>query len=94
MNIKTAGQIQTIDVTLSGLVTIDDICADHKYDDETVRASYYIGRNGAVIVTGVMANETRFGKPENWLPEHLPRFMTRIIERLIEKEVRERLRAA
>ena len=92
-NIRTAGKIQTIDVTLEGLVTIDDLESDHKYDDETVRVSYYIGERGGVVVIGCQYNDARPGKDDYWVAEHLPRFMTRMIERMIEREVRERIAA-
>ena len=80
--------IRTIDFDLAGDIAIDDLAREEKFA-ERFRASYYVGKFGAVVVTGVQINDARIGKPANWQPTHLPRFLTLQIERMIEADILE-----
>lgn len=83
--------IRTIEVDVAGNVAIDDIIREEDFA-ERLNVSYYIGKGGAVMVTGVMQNDARPGKPPIWIHVVMPRFVTRVIEKMIEDDIEEERR--
>lgn len=80
--------IHTTDIDVTGVIAIDDVTRENEFG-ERVRATYYVGNQGGVLITGLMVNEARPGKPDLWFPVDLPRFITRHIEKMLEDGIRE-----